>query len=140
MSFKVQPVEANHVAQVWHLVEPFIQDALNKEPDEAANYNASHVQAYLTSGVWLLLVAVDEENVVQGAMTISFINYPIHRVAFITTTGGKFVIDNGTFKQLCDIAKRYGATKIQAFCRDSMVRLLEKQGFESRTTLVEVKL
>lgn len=140
MSFKVQPVEANYVAQIWHLVEPFIEEALNKESEGVPDYNAAHVQVYLTNGTWLLLVAVDEENAIQGAMTLSFINYPMHRVAFVTATGGKFVIDNGTFKQLTEIAKRYGATKIQAFCRDSMVRLLEKQGFKPRTTLVEVTI
>jgi hypothetical protein len=35
------------------------------------------------------------------------------------------------------LVKLHGATKIQASCRESMVRLLSRAGFEPRNTLVE---
>jgi hypothetical protein len=139
MKLSIKPVEVSYVSQIWDTVEPFLVESINKS-EGAADYNISHVQMYATSGTWVLLVAVDEQNVIHGAMTVSFLNYPLNRVAFITTTGGKFIIDQDTFSQLSAIVKGYGATKIQALCRDSMVRLLQKQGFEPRTTLVEAKL
>jgi hypothetical protein len=136
---RVTNVATEHVQQVWPLVEPFIQEAIDKGMG-AADYNIHHVQAFLTAGQWLLIVAVDEESRIHGAMTVSFINYPLHRVAFITTTGGKEIVKPETFEQLKAVLKPYGATKIQAMGRESMVRLLAKTGFEPRTTLVEVAL
>ena len=70
-------------------------------------------------------------------MTLSFIDYPLHRIAFVTATGGKFITNKETLKQLKEIVKFYGATKLQAYCRDSMVRYLKRLDFEPRNTLVE---
>jgi hypothetical protein len=91
-------------------------------------------------GQWLLLVATDEENKVHGAATVSFLNYPMARVAFITLIGGRLVSNKETFEQLKDILKQRGATKVQGYGRESIVRLWKRYGFEPRTTLVEVKL
>jgi hypothetical protein len=139
MSLTVRPVDVNHIQQVWPMVQGYVQEALDKGGDfpEYAAYNAHHVQSFVTSGQWLLLVAVDEEKVIHGAMTLSFINYPLHRVAFVTTTGGKFIANPELLEQLKALVKLHGATKIQAFCRESMVRLLSRAGFEPRNTLVE---
>jgi len=141
MNLTVRPVDVTHIQQVWPMVEGYIQESMNKGgdfPEWAKGYNLSHVQAFVTSGQWLLLVAVDEERVIHGAMTISFLNYPLHRVAFVTSTGGKFIANPELLEQLKDLVKVHGATKIQAFCRESMVRLLSRAGFEPRNTLVEV--
>jgi len=141
MSLTVRPVDTNYIQQVWPIVEGFIQEALDKGgefPDWADSYNAHHVQMFLTSGQWTLFVAVDEENKIHGAMTISYINYPLHRVAFVTTTGGKFIANPDLLEQLKALVKINGATKIQAYCRESMVRLLARANFEPRNTLVEV--
>jgi hypothetical protein len=140
MSLTVRPVDVNHIQQVWPMVQGYVQEALDKGgdfPEYAASYNVHHVQSFVTSGQWLLLVAVDEERAIHGAMTVSFINYPLHRVAFVTTTGGKFIANPELLEQLKALVKLHGATKIQAFCRESMVRLLSRAGFEPRNTLVE---
>jgi hypothetical protein len=140
MSLNVRHVEASHVQQVWPMVQEFIQEALDKGgdfPEWANGYNIYHVQHFVTSGQWILFVAVDEDNQIHGAMTVSFINYPLHRVAFVTTTGGKFIANPELLEQLKVLVKLRGATKIQAFCRESMVRLLSRAGFEPRNTLVE---
>ena len=141
MNLIVRPVDVTHIQQVWPMVEGYIQEALDKGgdfPEWANGYNLSHVQVFVTSGQWLLLVAVDDERVIHGAMTVSFLTYPLHRVAFVTTTGGKFIANPELLEQLKVLVKVHGATKIQAFCRESMVRLLSRAGFEPRNTLVEV--
>jgi hypothetical protein len=143
MSIKVQTVDVNHISQVWPLVEIYLNDALTKDneaPEWSECYNIHHVQAFLTNGTWLLLVAVDEDNKVQGAATVSFANYPMNRVAFITLIGGRLISNRDTFEQLKAILKQRGATKVQGFGRDSIVRLWKRYGFEPRTTLVEVQL
>jgi hypothetical protein len=103
-------------------------------------YNIHHVQSFLTNGNWLLLVAVDEKNEIHGAATVSFINYPLHRVAFITLAGGQFIVNGSVLKQLWAILRQRGATKVQAYGRDSMTRLLKRNGFEPQTTLLELTL
>ena len=141
MNLTIRPVENAHVQQVWPLAKQFIADALNKGedfPEETKNYNINHVEAFLAANQWMLLVAVDEQMQVHGAATVSFISYPLHRVAFITAIGGKLISNQETFEQLKRLLKTYGATKIQGFGRESIVRLWKRYDFEPRHTLVEV--
>ena len=143
MNLKVQSVDVNYVSQIWPLIEGYLVDALTKDndaPDWSECYNIHHVQAFITSGMWLLLVATDEENKIYGAATVSFSNYPMNRVAFITLIGGRLVSNKDTFDQLKMILKQRGATKVQGYGRESIVRLWKRYGFEPRTTLVEVQL
>jgi hypothetical protein len=143
MKLVVRPVEVNYVAQIWPHVEKFLLDALVKDggtPDWSECYNIHHVQGFLSSGQWMLLVAADEENNIHGAATVSFANYPMQRIAFITLIGGHLVSNDETFEQLRNLLKLYGATKLQGYGRPAIVRLWKRYGFEPRTTLVEVKL
>lgn len=143
MTLKIQTVPADYVAQVWPLVSSFLEEALNKGdpvPEWSANYDLSHVQGFLSNGTWSLLVAADEEHKIHGAATVSFANYPKHRVAFITLIGGKLISNEDTFSQLKGLLKSSGATKIQGMARPAIARLWKRYGFEERTTLVEVKL
>lgn len=144
MDLQLRAVDTSYVNQTWPLVEKYINDALTSSPefpDWAANYKTEHVQAFLSSGTWVLIVAIDEKANVHGACTVSFINSPLHRVAFITSIGGKLVSNKNTFEQLKRILQAYGATKIQGYGRESIVRLWRRLfGFEARNTLVEVLL
>lgn len=140
---KLQPVDANYVSQIWHLVEPFLRDALEKGGEACGGvecYNIHQVQMFLSSGQWLLIVATDDDNEIHGAATVSFINYPQQRVAFMTLTGGKFIANPEIFDQFKQIVKSRGATVVHAYVRKSMQRLLDKSGFKPLTTLVEAKI
>jgi hypothetical protein len=143
MTLHIRPVGINYVAQTWQYVEQFLQEALEKgelTPEWSDNYNLSHVQGFLASGQWALIVAVDENNIIHGAATVSFTNYPKNRVAFITLIGGKLISNQDTYGQFSAILKDAGATKIQGMARPAIARLWKRYGFEERTTLVEVKL
>lgn len=137
---RIAPVELSHVNQVWPSVEGFIASALSLGEIGEPLYNLHHIQAYVASGEWLLVVAVDDANVIHGAMTIQFSNYPLHRVAFITATGGKAITTPDMFEQLKTIVSYKGATMIQAYGRPSMVRLLKRHNLQARNTLVEATL
>lgn len=141
MNVTIKAVDTNFVHQIWPSIEGFIQTALdtdNNYPEWNKNYNIEHIKQYLVSGQWLLLVALNDQGGIQGCATVSFINYPLHRVAFVTSTGGKFISSQDVFAQLKTILKGYGATKIQGFGRESIVRLWRRFKFEPRNTLVEV--
>jgi len=138
MSLSIRPVDTNYVSQTWPYVKKYIDESQEKGlVSGSADYNSDHVLSYLTSGQWMLIVAVDDDNQIHGAMTLSFINYPMNRVAFVTTTGGKMIINKETFEQLKRIAKHHGATKIQAMARPSMVKLLKTCGMQPCNILVE---
>jgi len=143
MNLKIQQVDNKYVVQVWPLVEQYLIDALYKDNDlpEWSNcYNIHHVQSFLTSGAWMLLVIVDETEKIRGAITVSFATYPMSRVAFITLIGGCLISNKNTFEQLKVLLKQHGATKVQGYGRASIVRLWKRYGFEARTTLVEARL
>ena len=93
-----------------------------------------------TTGQWVLLVAVDENKTIVGAGTVSFINYPLSRVAFFTAIGGRLITNEDTFEQLKALLKHRGATKIQGLVRPSMERFLEKFDFTAGNKLVEVTI
>lgn len=137
----IRPVDVTYINQTWPLVENYIRESTEKGENKSAQcYNVDHIRMYVASGQWVLLVATDENNAVKGAMTLSFINYPMHRVAFVTATGGKNVLNKDTFNQLKTIAKQYGATKIQAMARPAMIKLLQTCDFESGNTLMDYTL
>jgi hypothetical protein len=101
MNLNIQVVDTNYISQIWNQVDQYLIDALIKDndaPDWSNCYNIHHVQGFLTSGVWLLLVAVDEEGKIHGAATVSFANYPMARVAFITLIGGRMISNSNTFE------------------------------------------
>jgi hypothetical protein len=143
MNLTIQYVDINYVNQVWPSVTEYLEDALvkgNDAPDWSECYNIHHVQTFVTSGIWMLLVASDEEGKIHGAATVSFANYPMHRVAFITLIGGRMIANRDTFEQLKAVLRQRGATKVQGYGRESIVRLWKRFGFEPRTTLMEVQL
>ena len=134
---KVQYVPQQFVAQTWPRVEEYVKSALDYGHGD---YTLDQIRLLVSLGNWLLLVAVDEEGHIHGATTVSFINYPNDRVAFITFIGGRLISNQDTFKEMCGILKNNGATKVQGMARPAIARLWKRYGFEERSTLVEVKI
>lgn len=137
MTLSVNYVPLAHAAQTWPLVEGHILEAI---PYGDGDHTIDQVKALVCMGTWLLIVAVDKDNKVHGAATVSFVNSSNHRIAYITYFGGKLITGDATFKQMCEILKANGATKIQGMSRPSAARLWKRYGFNERTTLVEYKL
>lgn len=134
---KVQFVPPEFTAQTWPKVEKYFLSALRFGHGD---YTIEQIRLFVNTSQWLLLVAVDDEGEIHGAATASFINYPNSRVGFITAIGGKLIANPDTFKDLCEILKSRGATKIQGMGRPSIVRLWHRLGFEPVSTMVEYKL
>lgn len=137
MTLTVQHVPQQFAAQTWPLVEEHIAAANKYGGDD---YTLDQIKMYVTQGQWVLLVATDEEAKVHGAATVSFLNYPNDRVAFVTSIGGKLISNDDTFEQLKRLLRSMGATKIQGAARESIARLWKRYGFAERYTVVEVKI
>lgn len=134
---KVQHVPLEFVHQVWPSVEGFIASANAYGADD---YTLDQIKLLVGSGQWLLLVASDEENKIQGAATVVFQNYPNDRIAFVTFIGGKLISSKQTYEQMVGILKANGATKIQGAARESIARLWKRYGFYERHIIVETKI
>jgi len=135
MNIQHVPIEFRH--QIWASVEPF----LNAELEHAqGDYTIEQIHMLVTTGQWMLVVAVDDDNKIHGAMTINFVTRPNDRVAFVTNVGGKFIIDQDTYSQLVALVRGFGATYIEAAGRKSIVRLLSRFGLKEKYTIVGAKL
>jgi hypothetical protein len=137
MSLAIRHVPYEYVNQAWPLVEKYLADAVQYGGDD---YTLEQVKVYLATGQWLLVVAADEQGAIKGAATVSFINYPNARVAFITFIGGHLISNQETFKQFKDLLKANGATKIQGAAREAIARLWSRYGFEERYRIVETNI
>jgi hypothetical protein len=137
MTLKVQPVYTESLHQVWSLVEDLFAKA-NKY--DAGDYTVEQIKALLSSGAWLLLVAVDEEKNIHGVASLNFYNMPNYRVGFITAMAGKAVVNEEVYAQICDIAKANGATRIQCAARESAARLYKQVGMQERHIIMETVL
>ena len=133
---QVQRVDIAHVNQVWHLVEPYIADAMEYS---CGDYTVDQVKTLVVMGHWTLLVAVDDDGV-KGAATVSFSNRPSDRVAFITSIGGKLISNPDTFQQLKQLLASTGATYIEGAARESIARLWSRYGFEEKYRIVGVRI
>ena len=134
---KAQYVPLEYTAQTWPRVEKFVASALKYGHGD---YTLEQAKLLVCMGSWLLIVAVDDNNEIHGCATATFLNYPNSRVGYITTIGGHLIANKDTFKELCEILKSKGATKVQGMGRPSIVRLWKRFGFEPISTLVEFKL
>ena len=137
MNLTIQPVNTAFFHQTWPLVEKYIAEAQKYGGDD---YTLDQIKVYVNTGVWMLVVAVDEAGTLQGAATVNFINYPNDRVAFVTYIGGKLISSQDTFAQFKNVLKASGATKIQGAAREAIARLWHRYGFEERYIIVETKI
>jgi hypothetical protein len=132
----IQHVSTDYVNQVWPKVADYIESALAHQDD----YTLDQAKVYLTSGQWVLIVAVADDGHIQGAAAISFSNRPNDRVAFVIAMGGKLITGQETFLQFKDLLKVFGATYIEGASRETAARLWLKYGLEEKYRIVGAKL
>jgi len=137
MSLTVKTVPITYFHQTWPLVEKLFESAIKFA---SGDYTLDQIKTLLSNGTWLLLVAIDEQNVIHGAASVSFFNMPNARVAFVTATAGKAIVNKDVYAEMCAILKEHGATKIQCAARKSAARLYEKVGMTPRHIILEATL
>jgi len=132
----IQHIPTEKCAQTWSAIEKFIVEAHKHDSED---YSVDQIRQFICTGQWILLVAV-ENKTTKGAMTITFLNYPNDRIAFITCTGGNMIICQESYNQMVGIVKKFGATKVQTAVRESMSRLLSRVGFKNRYIVAEQRI
>jgi hypothetical protein len=130
----IQHVHPDLVPQVL----PAVRSHIEKGLEFTDSCNVDHACAYLTTGAWTLLVAVDEG--IKGAYVLSFSNTPTERTALIVSAAGAGLASQDAFDQVKALAKQLGATQIQVLARDSAARLYKRVGLTEKATLMEIKL
>ena len=137
MTITVKPVPSEYFHQTWPLVENLFIKA-NKY--DSGDYTLDQIKGLLANGSWVLLVAVDNENAIHGAASVSFYNMPNYRVGFITAMAGKAIVTEDVYGQVCSFIKANGATRVQCAARESAARLYKQVGMEERHIIMETKL
>lgn len=136
---KIQHVPVEYVNQVWPQVENYIKVAVEQQ-EGTPDYSVDQVRTFVTTGMWMLAVVVDEDGSIAGAMTINFFNRPNDRVAFITYIGGKHIVSKESFDQLCTLCKSFGATKIEGAVNEAVSRLWRRFGFAEKYRIAGVTI
>ena len=134
----VQIVAPNNVYNVWADVESYLNASINVSGND---YTLDQLKLLLVRGEQTLLVSVNENNKINGAMTVEFINHPNARTMFITALGGLGIVNEETFSQVEVWAKMQGATKASAWAQETQARLYKiKANFNTVKMVVEKDL
>lgn len=134
---KIQYVPLEFVNQTWPLVEPYVSAALEHSHGE---YTVDQAKVLLTTGAWVLYVAVDDAGALHGAGAVQFNNLPNDRVAFVVAIGGKLFTSQDTWQQFVGLLKAQGATRVEGAARESIARLWTRYGFEEKYRIVSVRI
>jgi hypothetical protein len=134
----VKVVAPNFIFDVWKDVESFLNASINVS---GGDFTLDQLKFSLGKGEQTLLVSVNEQNIINGAMTVEFTNRPNHRVMFITALGGNGIVNDETFSQVESWAKSQGATKASAWAQEAQARLYKiKSNFNTVRYVVEKDL
>jgi len=109
---------------VWPHAEKYIEEGLAYSRGEMTALQARYA---ITINMAELFVC-EEGDQINGAVLVNFVNYPNYRVAVISSLGGKFVMKN--FNDLKALLKRAGASYVEAHCRDSVLRMVERHNMK----------
>ena len=135
---RLEVVSPNHIYHVWDKVKDYLASGLELSGGE---YNVDHLKLYLTSGQQTLLIIIDGEQKIHGAIAIEFTNFPNDRVAYITSIGGRHMTSPDLWAQFENTLRQLGATTIRGGAHESVARLWRKLfKFEQRYIVVEKKL
>ena len=137
MTVSIQYVPTEYAAQTWPFVEHHIKRMEGFEP---CDHTLDQMRMQVCTGGWTLLVAVDESNQITGAATVAFQSYPNDRIAFITSMGGRGITGRNSFKQLQELLRAKGATRIQGYARESMARFAKAYGLKEVAVLLDAPL
>lgn len=133
----IQQVPIDFIQQAWKLVEKYVADALQYGQGD---YTVEQAKVYITSGSWVLYVAVDEHNQIRGAACVRFDNMPNARVAFVVTIGGRLMTGPDTWGQFTELLRQRGATRVEGAVRPSMAKLWERYGAAEKYRILGVTL
>ena len=136
---KVQHVAIEYVHQVWPLVEPLIQQGIERR-ERPGDYSLEEMRTMVAMGHWMMIVSSEDDDRITGVALVNYINRPSSRVAFITFVSGKGLANNKMYGMLANVLKMFGATTMEAAVVGSRERLWRRLGLVEKYRIVETKL
>ena len=134
----VQTVTPNNIYNVWEDVKEYLNASINVS---GGDFTLDQLKLLLVRGEQSLLISVNKNNKINGAMTVEFINNAYARTMFITALGGSGIVNDETFSQVETWAKMQGATKASAWAQETQARLYKiKANFNTIRYVVEKDL
>lgn len=131
----IDVIHANYIAQLWVLVEKYINDAMEHAKGECT---AEQLKVNLVDGSLNLMIYVENERIV-GAVVFEWNNMPNDRIFYINAIGGKTSLEHTNM--MFNWAKSKGATSVRGCARESVARLWRmKYGFNEIYRMVEKRL
>lgn len=137
MNLSIQQVPLEFVNRVWSSAEEYLKNAFDFA---AGDYTVDDARVYAASGMWSLIIALDEDSKVHGAAVVTYYNRPRTRVAYIMGLGGRLVTSKDTCAQLYDIFRSNGADSIEAAARDEVLPLWKKYGLTKKYTIISTTI
>jgi hypothetical protein len=135
---KVELVAPDYVYQVWDDVKDYLDASIKTG---TGTCTLDQLKLLLAKNYQTLMVGVNEEGKIVGAMAVEIVNYPNARTLFITALGGFGVVAQDIWQQVEDWAKLQGVTKVSAWCEEAQARLYkQKAGFNTIRFVVEKDL
>jgi len=130
-------VTPNQLPQAWPVVAPLLQKAIDLDPTAITIEQAEYA---VRTGRSHLLVWMEPEEGITGAVTVDFIDYPRERVAHVNLMGGKGIVRHHVFEDAKKWMRSMGATKAQCWARGTLVQMYEKMGMENTHQVMRIKL
>lgn len=130
-------IPPNQLPQVWPLIAPLLQKAIDLEPSALTIEQAEYA---IRTGKSYLLVWAEPDEGITGAVTVEFIDYPRERIAHVNLMGGKGIVRHHVFEEAKNWMRSFGATKAQCWARGSLVQMYEKMGMENTHQVMRIKL
>lgn len=131
----IDVIHQNYVAQVWPLVDDYIQNAMAHAKGECT---ADQLKVNLTNNTNFLMIYLDADKIV-GAVIFEWNNLPNDRIFYINAIGGKTSKEHT--EMMFNWAKSRGATTVRGCARESVARLWRiKYGFDEIYRMVEKRL
>ena len=133
----LQYVNPAQLPQAWSVVAPLLQKAIDIDPEAITIEQVEHS---IRTGKSHLLVWVEPDEGITGAVTVDFIDYPRERVAHVNLMGGKGIVREHVFEDAKKWMRSMGATKAQCWCKENLVPMYQKMGMENTHHVMRIKL
>lgn len=134
--FVVAPDALDHTwKQVVHLVE---KGMLTSDGE----LTIEQIRLLIVQGRMLLLISKDiREQKIKAALVTELITFPNYRcMNIVSLAGDSLGLDDEDIKQLKQICRRYGATKLQGWTHPAMTRFLQKKGFNKKYDVIRMDI
>jgi len=130
-------IRPQELPQAWNIVAPMLQRAIDLEPQ---SITIEQVEQAVRTGRSFLLVWVEPEVGITGAVTVEIIDYPRARVAHVNLMGGKGIVREHVFEEAKNWMRLMGATKAQCWAKGTLVQMYEKMGLTNTHQVMRVDL